>query len=309
MLVMNKSRVVKTERSKVALRLDRVSRVKSRHPPSLVVEIHNEGVFCRVNCTGAIYKNQAVNADKEKDAMRANKDKLMPWGRRARQFLYDVLCGVIPDDEAVLRLKNNPSRNKCGVDTMKCLLLDLRTSDTTASADRSAMRKKITNKMVEESVKRQRDEIERLKVAAQQSANIHTEAARQDKKTSDIVKQLSNSLKKLKADLTQVEEWHNPAVPITDEMTKNLIALKQNIHRMSEEIQKQSVYSTMLKERVVATKQRSRADNKLVSKAEAQLKKSRKASENQLLNGPTGKVSCLAWDGGRGFIRQGHTRP
>ena len=73
-------------------------------------------------------------------------DTFFPWNNKTRLFLYCVVCGIIPRDDSDQRppmgsrsLRHNKLRDIVPPH-IKCLILDMRTSMTTASFDRSVAR-------------------------------------------------------------------------------------------------------------------------------------------------------------------------
>jgi hypothetical protein len=74
--------------------IDRVTKVKSSHPSTVLVEIHNEGVYWR----GVSVAQEKGKKEADREEMRRRYNKFIHWGQKARRFLFMILCGDVPDD-------------------------------------------------------------------------------------------------------------------------------------------------------------------------------------------------------------------
>lgn len=98
----------------------------------LAVDIHNEGIV-------VIYRGGSNTTDKSGER---TKTEFMPWSSTSRNYLYDIICGVIPRATSLLEIgcvKNSGLQGG----QLKCLVTDLRVSDETAIKQRSIAFKQI----------------------------------------------------------------------------------------------------------------------------------------------------------------------
>ena len=100
--------------------------MKATSSVQLGVDIHNEGIL-------VIHRMNSNNADKSTER---TKTEFMPWSSTSRNFLYDIICGVIPLQADLLEVG---SFNNSGLQggQLKCLITDLRVSDETAIKQRA----------------------------------------------------------------------------------------------------------------------------------------------------------------------------
>jgi len=125
--------------------VDRVNKTKSKYNATVLVEIHNEGVYWRG------FNKGFNNKEEEESALKKKFNKFLPWGQQARKFLFTILCGSVPDDPVAIAALFQKGNAVAG-GMMKVLMLDLRISETTASIQRSAAKQRVVTKQVEDSV-------------------------------------------------------------------------------------------------------------------------------------------------------------
>ncbi len=140
-----------------SLRLSRLNKVKSDYKATWITEIHNEGVLLRRSNTGGFSTALGVGSQSLEGSL-ANLsngvDLFIPWGLKARQFLYDILTGYIPRNVAALHLHENKTHSTLSksprAGLVKCLVADMRTSYTTASNARSTAKQEMVSQTVDE---------------------------------------------------------------------------------------------------------------------------------------------------------------
>ncbi|GMH68639.1 hypothetical protein TrRE_jg12157, partial [Triparma retinervis] len=101
--------------------IDRVTKVKSKHPATVLVEIHNEGVYWR----GASQAQEKGKKGGDREEVRRKYNKFMHWGQQARRFLFTILCGEILEKRKV-EISEEIEREKAKKDVVKNINKKLR---------------------------------------------------------------------------------------------------------------------------------------------------------------------------------------
>lgn len=168
----------------------------------LSVEIHNEGLWI----SALPEKEEDSNKANEADSSGRNKCEFIPWGNKARGILYSIVCGEIPSGYGSDRFDfGHAVANQGG--HIRCAVVDLRTSEETASAQRAvAMKKHEADciKALEEKVEKlsrtvAEAELHGNKAAAEERQVLayHEKAAKEVEKANDMIKQLRSKFKNL----------------------------------------------------------------------------------------------------------------
>lgn len=119
----------------------------------VTVEVHNEGIWISIignndpnEASGGTHSNtkssndhaDSGNHDKDGTSRLADNREFLAWGVKACSFLESIICGEIPPGFDRLFDRLNKDTVKIHGGQIRCVMLDLRTSESTASSDRAA---------------------------------------------------------------------------------------------------------------------------------------------------------------------------
>mmetsp|Transcript_7558 Transcript_7558/g.13621 ORF Transcript_7558/g.13621 Transcript_7558/m.13621 type:complete len:923 (+) Transcript_7558:18-2786(+) len=91
----------------------------------LAIEIHNEGII-------AMTRSNHQEGEKRS----SENSTFIPWGSKARSFLYSICCGEIPSGYLFDQI-GRAGRGALGGGLIKCMITDTRTSEDTAICERA----------------------------------------------------------------------------------------------------------------------------------------------------------------------------
>lgn len=159
----------------------------------LSVEIHNEGIWLTELSEKKADHDKKKSSSSTDTTMSSDKHEkhFFPWGATARKVLESIVCGEIPHacDSLKLNFTDTVAQNGGHV---RCLMTDLRTSDATASAQRT--------KAIIEKESRELREIE------EKDLLIRTNVMDTEKEISIIKKSQNDLGLKLKENLKDLEK-------------------------------------------------------------------------------------------------------
>lgn len=99
--------------------------VMSQANRQISIEIHNEGIWI---------SSLSKSCQPEEGAENASQDELLPWGTNAYSVLESIICGEVPHYLDTFDFGETATAQG---GQLRCILTDLRTSDETASSQRS----------------------------------------------------------------------------------------------------------------------------------------------------------------------------
>ena len=101
----------------------------------LAVDIHNEGIVV-IHRNTADKSTERTKSDFLPKSTDKTRSEFMPWSSTSRNYLYDIICGVIPRVTGLLDIGSFKNSGLQG-GQLKCLVTDLRVSDEFAIKQRS----------------------------------------------------------------------------------------------------------------------------------------------------------------------------
>ncbi|GMI17529.1 hypothetical protein TrLO_g14793 [Triparma laevis f. longispina] len=266
-------------------RIDRVTRVKKELSPGWILEIHNEGILKRTK--------KRVPGDYNEDFLariERSSDTFFPWCNKTRKFLYSVICGVIPKSDAHERPPLGTTRGRYSTNKprdpvpphIKCLILDMRTSLTTASFQRSVARNRLVSVQVDKEVQGELLNAEKAKEAAAKSQKKLERLQQAERKALDISKQMMHRLKLHKRYEEQHRQKCSSVTKPSKEQLKQLKQFEERTKITQAELDQATKDSANAKVATAEGKATSKVDSKLIAKAESVLKKARRHAENNI---------------------------
>ncbi|KAL7540059.1 hypothetical protein ACHAXR_010929 [Thalassiosira sp. AJA248-18] len=105
----------------------------------LAIEIHNEGIIAMTKSNPPEGEKRASENDDKfsSDKSSGRSSVFIPWGAKARSFLYSIVIGEIPSGYFLDQI-GRVGRGALGGGLVKCMITDTRTSDDTAISERSS---------------------------------------------------------------------------------------------------------------------------------------------------------------------------
>ena len=115
---------------------------------NMAVDIHNEGIFLMTTNTqknenslsrfGNVSNTSPGVGTIVSDETSGQPCLFIPWGAKARSFLYSIMCGEIPIGYGLEKMTGSLANQKLlDGGLLKCIITDTRTSDETAVSDRA----------------------------------------------------------------------------------------------------------------------------------------------------------------------------
>ena len=178
------------------------NRTKSMNsiPGQLEVEIHNEGLWIKPikekQDETTKRNNDVKAADDENSLLQQQQAEFIPWGLKAREIFYTILCGEIPVGYGADRFDFGDALalQQAG-GCIRCVVTDFRTGDLTASRVRA------------ECIKQQEQEgIQELESKVSQLSQQMIEADKNVKKAEVEEKEIAASLEKALKDVVKAKK-------------------------------------------------------------------------------------------------------
>mmetsp|Transcript_15939 Transcript_15939/g.32535 ORF Transcript_15939/g.32535 Transcript_15939/m.32535 type:complete len:827 (-) Transcript_15939:505-2985(-) len=275
----------------VVQRIDRVTRIKKKMPVDWVVEIHNEGVMKRTR--------KKVDPTEGDDYLarieESEHETFLPWGSRARSFLYTVMCGLIPEGHPIRKPRNKAEQLGFFPDSsmfIKCFLIDMRTSMTTASISRSRARQRFLDEEINKMTRDEQDAVKQEKEARERSKESQGRLQYAERKAVEAAKRVSLKVKLAARDLEGFRKRCNcddgeggAKGKLTDTQEVHMRSLEAKLEELEAEAEEASEQVQNAQGAVAAIKAEAKKEAKAVTKAESALRKAKKNAEAFLVDG------------------------